>query len=80
MSAATWVSWQRMRWSKFGRARGWHRSRKWRARRAREAAQGAPLIVWDMRKPCRGLNSNVCVAEGCYAESCLRINQEEKPC
>jgi hypothetical protein len=32
---------------------------------------------WEIpQKPCGGNNSNVCVAEGCYAESCIK---EEKP-
>jgi hypothetical protein len=33
-------------------------------------------VSWDRRssvaRPCRGRNSNVCVAEGCYGESCVR--------
>lgn len=28
------------------------------------------------RRPCRGRNSNVCVAEGCYDEACLRATQD----
>lgn len=24
------------------------------------------------RRPCQGRNANVCVAEGCYGEACLR--------
>jgi hypothetical protein len=24
-------------------------------------------------RPCRGRNSNVCVAEGCYGEACVRL-------
>lgn len=24
-------------------------------------------------KPCKGKNANICVAEGCYAQSCLRL-------
>lgn len=27
----------------------------------------------DERKPCGGKNSNVCVAEGCFNQSCLRL-------
>lgn len=25
------------------------------------------------RRPCQGVNSNICVMEGCYGEACLRL-------
>ena len=27
-------------------------------------------------KPCRGTNSNICVAEGCFGESCIKKEQQ----
>jgi hypothetical protein len=27
----------------------------------------------NVHKPCRGVNTNICVAEGCYAQACLRL-------
>lgn len=31
------------------------------------------------KKPCKGENTNICVAEGCYDESCLdRVQIEEE--
>jgi hypothetical protein len=29
-------------------------------------------VYRDAAKPCRGRNTNVCVAEGCWAEDCLK--------
>lgn len=26
----------------------------------------------DPAKPCRGLNTNICVGEGCYGEACIK--------
>lgn len=26
-------------------------------------------------RPCGGQNANVCVAEGCYGEACLTVNE-----
>lgn len=31
------------------------------------------------KRPCEGRSSNICVAEGCYGEACLRISNDEKP-
>lgn len=30
----------------------------------------------EARKPCRGRNTNVCVGEGCYGESCILPSAE----
>ena len=38
-----------------------------------ETELGIPLSPREPRKPellCRGVNSNICVAEGCYGEAC----------
>jgi hypothetical protein len=31
---------------------------------------------FDGRKPCYGLNTNVCVGEGCYNEACLEVRKK----
>lgn len=36
----------------------------------------AILAAHDDRKPCRGSNANVCVAEGCFGEACLTVNDD----
>ena len=36
---------------------------------AAEDVEGAQI---EAERPCRGQNSNVCVAEGCYGEACIR--------
>jgi len=33
----------------------------------------------DSRKPCGGGNVNICIAEGCYGESCLTYNRQYAP-
>ncbi len=30
------------------------------------------LVALDEKKPCKGVNANVCVAEGCYGASCIK--------
>jgi hypothetical protein len=32
----------------------------------------------DDERPCRGINANVCVAEGCYGEACVRRERDER--
>lgn len=34
---------------------------------------------YDPRKPCGGTNVNICVAEGCYGEACLKYNRQYTP-
>jgi len=29
-------------------------------------------VVRDEAKPCKGTNGNICVAEGCYGEACVK--------
>jgi hypothetical protein len=29
-------------------------------------------VVRDESKPCKGMNGNICVAEGCYGEACIK--------
>lgn len=36
------------------------------------AIQGLNQAFKDILKPCRGQNTNRCVAEGCFGESCLK--------
>lgn len=33
---------------------------------------GGSAILYDNRKPCRGQNTNICVAEGCFGEACVK--------
>lgn len=35
-------------------------------------AQARHKQILDWAKPCRGNNVNVCVAEGCYGEACIK--------
>lgn len=46
----------------------------------REMVPVPPLRVYpdiDTRKPCLGRNSNICVAEGCFTESCLNVLEDK---
>lgn len=33
---------------------------------------GGNISLFDNRKPCKDFNSNICVAEGCFGESCVK--------
>jgi len=37
------------------------------------------LRAGDVEKPCRGTNSNVCVGEGCFGESCVDHILNDEP-
>lgn len=38
--------------------------------------------VWCLRhpdpRPCKGINSNVCVGEGCYGEACIKPREPRR--
>lgn len=35
----------------------------------------AERLELDIRKPCRGVNSNICAGEGCFNQSCLSYTE-----
>lgn len=45
-------------------------------RELRRNLQDGPESYIEVERPCRGRNSNACVAEGCYGEACLTVGRD----